>query len=225
VYRTIYRNNDKWAEKLLPLSFLTHSQINSLATSGVIVRIATRGYRKGSRLKYRSVHFQCSFQYHSWTSYLTADNEAHFVSFPQLVGEYFELFQMRMKPGSKWLNSFVERQEKLNRARADIANEEIRPGWLATLKDVMAKYLLKNERWTGRRIQLLKPGFRLFSSPGKFSCPSDDPSLPANKPNHLSDMTPSFYACSSTVACRLLQFCETRLVIYLRNTQNTIHFQ
>ena len=100
-------------------------------------------------------------------SYLSPDQEAHFVSLLkllpeygfdvtkdlalQLATEYFQSLYLTSTPGDKWLNLFVKRhaqdiiwkkQEKLERLRAKSFTEEVRTGWFATLKEVMTKHKL-----------------------------------------------------------------------------------
>ena len=97
-------------------------------------------------------------------SYLSPDQEAHFVSLLkllpeygfyvtkdlalQLATEYFQSLYLTSTPGDKWLNLFVKRhtqdiiwkkQEKLERLRAKSFTEEVRTGWFATLKEVMTR--------------------------------------------------------------------------------------
>ena len=100
-------------------------------------------------------------------SYLTSDQETHFVSLLkllpdygfdltkdltlQLAAEYFQCLGIAVSPGSKWLNSFVHRnaddliwkkQEKLERVRAEGFTEEARSGWFKTLEDTLTKHNL-----------------------------------------------------------------------------------
>jgi hypothetical protein len=100
-------------------------------------------------------------------SYLTSEEENHFVALLkvlpdygfdvtkdvalELATDYFESLSIDVKPGLKWLKTFVNRhtediawkkQQKLERARAEAFTEENRSGWFSTLKDVMTKHNL-----------------------------------------------------------------------------------
>ena len=100
-------------------------------------------------------------------SYLTSDQENHFVSLLkllpdygfdvtkdlalQLSANYFKSLDLTTQSGSKWLNSFVSRhsediiwkkQQKLERTRAEAFTEQTRAGWFATFKDVLTKHKL-----------------------------------------------------------------------------------
>lgn len=100
-------------------------------------------------------------------SYLTSDQENHFVALLkllpdygfdvtndlalQLATDYFKSLDFEIQPGSKWLNSFVsrhadeiiwKRQEKLERARSEAFTEQTRSAWFATLQDVLIKHNL-----------------------------------------------------------------------------------
>ena len=103
-------------------------------------------------------------------SYLTSDQEAHFVCLLKLLPDYgfdltmdltlqlaFDYFQhlgLPIQPGSKWLNAFIrrhaedikwKRQEKLERARAEGFTEESRSGWFTTLKNTLTKHNLMDK--------------------------------------------------------------------------------
>ena len=103
-------------------------------------------------------------------SYLTTEQEAHFVCLLKLLPEYgfdlaldltlqlacdyFEQLGLSIRPGAKWLRAFVcrhsedlkwKRQEKLERARAEGFSEETRQGWFATLKATLIKHDLMDK--------------------------------------------------------------------------------
>ena len=100
-------------------------------------------------------------------SYFTSYQEIHFVYLLkllpdygfdltrdlalQLAAEYSQCLGLALSPGSKWLNSFVQRnaddliwkkQEKLERIRAEGFTEETRFGWFKTLEETLTKHNL-----------------------------------------------------------------------------------
>lgn len=103
-------------------------------------------------------------------SYLSIEQEAHFVCLLKLLPEYgfdltmdltlqlasdfFQHIGLPTQPGSKWLNTFIrrhaedikwKRQEKLERVRAEGFTEENRSGWFTTLKNTLTKHDLMDK--------------------------------------------------------------------------------
>ena len=67
----------------------------------------------------------------------------------ELAAEYVNSLGLNVRPGVKWLNSFIRRhseditwkkQEHLERARAEAFTEHIRVGWFKILKEALTKY-------------------------------------------------------------------------------------
>ena len=100
-------------------------------------------------------------------SYLTHEQEAHFVSLLKLLPDYgfdvdkntaielavdyFSSLKINTKPGIKWIKSLVNRhvddikwmkQQKLERVRAESFTEEARRGWFNTLETVLTQHNL-----------------------------------------------------------------------------------
>lgn len=98
-------------------------------------------------------------------AYLDTYQEEYFCSLLQLLPEYsfqittdialkvaedyFESLGLAIKPGKKWLYSFVNRyskqikwqkEAKLERAREEAFTEDVRQGWFSTLESVLKKY-------------------------------------------------------------------------------------